>query len=221
MRRFGPSRLDAIAWLRAGQARACDEVVPWVHGRVLRTPSAPDYWDANAVRVERGDCNAATLIAAADELQAGLHHRKLEIEDGALGERLAPAFVAAGWRAEVVATMVRSGPPPGVNARVEESSLATTRELRTEWYGDLAPDDAAFTRLLVAQDKIGARVGRRAFVVREHGRPVGFTTLTPGDGAVEIEHAYVTPAHRSAGLAARAAGERADRRGPGPRVDRG
>jgi ribosomal protein S18 acetylase RimI-like enzyme len=186
--------------MHAVQAAACDEVVPWAHGHVLRTPSAPGFWDANAVRVERGDPDAATLIAAADELQAGLQHRKLEIEDEALGERLAPAFAAAGWRVEVLAMMLRSGAPPAAHARVEEAPLAATRELRTEWYGDSAPDDASFDYLLVAQDEIGARMGRRAFIVRDHGRPIGFTTLTPGDGAVEVDQAYVTVAHRSAGL---------------------
>jgi GNAT superfamily N-acetyltransferase len=167
---------------------------------VLRTPSAPEYWDANAVRVERGDFDAATLMAIADERQAGLRHRKLEIDDQALGERLMGAFAAAGWRTEALAMMVREGPPPETDGRVEEAPLGETRPLRTEWYGDMASSDAAFARLLVAQDDIGARLGRRAFVVREQGRPIGFTTLTPGEGAVEVEQAYVTPAHRAAGL---------------------
>jgi ribosomal protein S18 acetylase RimI-like enzyme len=186
--------------MHAGQALACDEVVPWAHGHVLRTPSAPNYWDANSVRVERGDFDAATLIATADELQAGLRHRKLEIEDEALGARLADDFAAAGWRTEALAMMVREGPPPSAHARVEQATPAETWELRTEWYGDSAPDDAAFAGLLVGQDEIGVRLGRRAFVVRERGRPIGFAMLTPGDGAVEVEETYVTPAHRSAGL---------------------
>ena len=65
--------------------------MPWAHGTVLRTPSAPAYWDYNAVRVERGDLGAAALMTAAGELQAGLRHRKLEVEDEALGRGCAPS----------------------------------------------------------------------------------------------------------------------------------
>ena len=47
----------------------CDVVEPWRHGSVLRTPSAPNFWDANFVRVEGdgSDLEPFALIRAAEE----------------------------------------------------------------------------------------------------------------------------------------------------------
>jgi len=65
-------------------------VEPWSHGSVLRSPLAPDWWDANLVRVEGPDAglSAAELIASADDLQADLQHRRVVVEDTAAAVRL-------------------------------------------------------------------------------------------------------------------------------------
>ena len=67
----------------------CDVVEPWKHGSVLRTPSAPNFWDANFVRVEgdASDLEPLDLVRAADELLADSRHRKLEVQDERAGAR--------------------------------------------------------------------------------------------------------------------------------------
>jgi hypothetical protein len=60
-----PTTTDAIAFRRSQDALQCDSVEPWQHGSVLRTPSVPDFWDANAVRVEAAGVSAAAMLAAA------------------------------------------------------------------------------------------------------------------------------------------------------------
>jgi GNAT superfamily N-acetyltransferase len=198
------TRTEAVAWRRAQQAAACDELARWDHGAVLRTPSAPTYWDCNFVRVESAapGLDAPALMAAADELLAGMEHRKIEVEDEAAGARLRPAFAAAGWHTERLAVMLRTGPPPPAPAGVDEVPLAATRDLRAEWYVHGASDAEAMHRLAAEQEPIGARLGLRALVIRDDGRPIAFATLAPGDGAVEIDLLYVTPAHRGRGLGA-------------------
>ena len=63
---------------------------------VLRTPSAPDFWDANFVRVEgdASDLEPLALVKAADALLADSRHRKLEVQDEA--RRRAAAAVLRG-----------------------------------------------------------------------------------------------------------------------------
>jgi ribosomal protein S18 acetylase RimI-like enzyme len=183
----------------------CDLVEPWQHGSVLRTPSAPNFWDANFVRVEgdASDLEPPALVRAADELLAGSDHRKLTIEDEAAGARLRPFFEAAGWLADRNAVMHRSGPAPA-HADVEEVGLLDTRPLRIEWYLSYQNDPAEQTALADAQDRISVRRGMRAFVVRgADGAPVGFTLLAVGDQAVEIDQLYVTPSARGAGVGGR------------------
>lgn len=171
----------------------CDSVEPWQHGSVLRTPTVPDFWDANVVRVEDAGVSAETMLAAADRYLADAQHRKLDVEDEATGEAARPFFAAAGWLNERHTMMRRTGLPPRVAHDVQEVPLAATRALRTEWYGEHG--DAAF---MAAQEPVWARRGMRAFMAGSDG----FVTLAAGPGAVEIDALYVTPEARGSGVGA-------------------
>jgi GNAT superfamily N-acetyltransferase len=173
--------------------------VPWAHGTVLRTPSARGYWDYNVVRLEHGELDASALAAAVDDLQGGLRHRKLEVEDEALGAGLRPEFAAAGWGTERLALMHRSGPPPAPPAGPVEAPYAATRDLRVEWYtGDDVAGAEDKRRFAAVQEPIAARRGLRAFVIGDP--PVAYATLARAGAAVEIDQLYVSPSHRGRGL---------------------
>ena len=179
--------------------------MPWSHGTVLLTPSAPNFWDANFVRVEGdgSDLEPHALMRAADELLRDSRHRKLEIHDELAGARLRPFFDAAGWVTDRNAVMLREG-PGRAHADVEEVPLLETRPLRVEWYLAFENDESEQESLAAAQDRISVRRGMRAFIVRDAaGFPVGFTTLAVGEDAAEIDQLYVTPAARGHGIGAR------------------
>lgn len=189
-----PTKTDAsaaIAWRRSQDALQCDSVEPWQHGSVLRTPTVPDYWDANVVRVEDAGVPAEAMLAAADHHLADATHRKLVIEDEPTGAAARPFFDAAGWLTERHAMLRRVGPPPAIAHDVREVPLAATRELRLEWYGEHGSE--AF---MAAQEPIWARRGMRAFMAGADG----FVTLARGPGAVEIDGLYVTPDARGDGV---------------------
>ena len=183
----------------------CDVVEPWEHGSVLRTPSAPNFWDANFVRVEgdASDLEPLALVKVADALLAGSRHRKLEVQDEQAGARMRPFFEAAGWIADRNAVMLREGPSRS-HPDVQEVGLRDTRALRIEWYLSYENDEAEQEALADAQDRISVRRGMRAFLVREPGGfPVGFTTLAVGEDGVEIDQLYVTPRARGKGVGGR------------------
>jgi ribosomal protein S18 acetylase RimI-like enzyme len=191
------ARTDAIAWRHAQDALACDASEPWAHGTVLRTPSAPDYWDVNMVRVEHAGLTAPELEAASDRLLAGSRHRKLEVEDEATGAAAQPYFAAKGWIADRNAMMRREG-PGAVHADIVEVPLAATRDLDIEWVSEY--DDVESVKRFAAQrEPILARRGMRAFAIPD----VGFTLLAVGDEAAEIDALYVTPSARGHGIGAR------------------
>ena len=169
----------------------CDSVEPWRYGSILRTPSVPEYWDGNAVRVEAAGVSAEAMLAAADDFLAASRHRKVDVEDEATGEAARPFFAALGWLNERHTMMGRHGPPPPVAHAVVEVALSATRALRTEWYGEHGTED-----FVIAQEPIMARRGIRAFMVGVDG----FVTLARGTAAVEIDSLYVTPSARGDGL---------------------
>jgi GNAT superfamily N-acetyltransferase len=168
---------------------------------VLRTPLAPDWWDANLVRLEGPDPGlpAAELIARVDDLQADLQHRRVVVEDTAAADRLRPDFDAAGWDTERLVMLLRSGPPPDMPEDVVEAPYAATRALRREWQDSWSSGEEALH--LDSADAVAERIGTRAFVTR--GDIVGFCSMVSGEDAAEIDQAYVTPAARGHGLGAR------------------
>jgi GNAT superfamily N-acetyltransferase len=170
----------------------------------------PDFWDYNAVRVEGPvpDLRAPALLTAAEELQAGLPHRRVEVEEPGDGARLRDAFAEAGWVAERLLWMRREGPPPAPDPdqpAIEEVAFAATRALRARWHrGDTwSGDDAAVERFLALEELVAERRRPRAFAARaEDGRLVGFVSLwaPQGTDAAEVEQAFVAPEQRGGGL---------------------
>jgi GNAT superfamily N-acetyltransferase len=180
-------------------------VEPWAHGSVLRSPLAPDWWDANLVRVEGPDTGlqASELISLVDGLQADLQHRRILVEDEAAADRLRPQFDDAGWETERLVMLLRSGPPPEGPEDVVEAPYADTRALRLEWHHSSEWGDEEALHLDSAE-AVAVRIGTRAFVARgDDGAPIGFCSLfSVADGA-EVDQAYVTPSARGRGLGAR------------------
>jgi hypothetical protein len=99
----------AIVFLRAVDERAAEQVVPFRWGRALINRRLNLVHDLNYLIADRVDgADAAALAAEADRIQgeAGIGHRRINVDDQAAAKRLAPAFVAAGYSPERFVVMV-------------------------------------------------------------------------------------------------------------------
>jgi ribosomal protein S18 acetylase RimI-like enzyme len=201
----------AIALRHAIHGLVCDEDRPWAHGRAVRATDLPSYYTYNSVRVEdRADgLDAAGLVAAADELQDGLEHRQVEVEDATAGERLRPGFEALGWVVERLAWMKLDGGAAGapLDAGVElgEVPFARTRPLREAWFGTstLAGSPAARSHFLGVEERVATRRGTRALAAwGPSGDPLGFVAFAVLGDAAEVEQVYVVPQRRGHGTGA-------------------
>jgi ribosomal protein S18 acetylase RimI-like enzyme len=185
------------------QAAVCDVIEPWEHGTVVRATRYPDYYDFNAVRVER-DANGLAveeLIGFADEALAGLEHRRVDIEDAAAARSLRAGFEAAGWLTFLAVWMIHAHPPPAGEpaVAVEEVAYETVRSLRVQWGAEDFPG-LDMSRFIEQAQELAEVQGARVYAVVEDGEPVAFTQVERVGAAAEISQVYVTPARRGQGL---------------------
>jgi ribosomal protein S18 acetylase RimI-like enzyme len=201
------ARERAIAYRRAHYARVCNRIVPWEHGVVVFADEFPTFWGLNEVRVEGPDAglSAPELAALADELQPGLAHRQITVEDEAAGRRLRPGFDALGWDTERLVWMELNGPAHGepAPAEITEVPHARTRPLRETWFLDSrwmnSPEAAR--EFMGVEERVGARIGVRALMAwGAAGHPLGYVTFVAQHGAAEVEQAYVEPHARGRGI---------------------
>jgi ribosomal protein S18 acetylase RimI-like enzyme len=201
----------AIALRHAIHGLVCDEERQWAHGRAVRATDLPSYYTYNSVRVEDAAerLGADALMIAVDELQHGLAHRQVEVEDQAAGERLRPGFEARGWVTERLAWMALAGAPAGRGAAthvdVGEVPFARTRPLREAWFGSsaLAGSPAARSHFLGVEERVATRRGTRALAAwGPGGDPLGFVAFSIVGEAAEVEQVYVVAQRRGHGTGA-------------------
>jgi GNAT superfamily N-acetyltransferase len=192
----------AIAWRHRSHELVCDAIEPWAHGTAVRCTAHPGFWDYNSLRLEGPDPGTGTeeLAAAADRLQRGLRHRRIEIEDEAAGTRLRPGFKDLGWTTTRLVWLALSEPPGGPD--FDEVPIEVTRELRLEWARSegLAIAEREFQRQADAEEDVARRRGVRALVERgDDGRPTAYALFFTDGETAEVEQAYVQPALRGRG----------------------
>ncbi len=190
-------RKVAIGCRHAQHDLICDRIESWAHGTHVRASKYPTYYDFNCLRLEHGEPDVEALLTAAEDLLGDLGHRKIEVEDAALGDRLRADFKAAGWRTSRLVWMVLEGAPAAAEGDFEEVAYRDIRELRHEWTNDFSPEEmAAFAPV---EEEVADRLGCRTFIARVDGRPAAFVLWSAA--AREVRLVYTSPAARGRGLA--------------------
>jgi ribosomal protein S18 acetylase RimI-like enzyme len=195
---------QVAAWRRGQRALVCDHMEPWRFGALYGASDFPSYYDYNLLHVGEGDpgADAAALAAVADELQAGLAHRRVEVADEQAGRRLRPGFEALGWRADRLAWLGRpaeglaAGPPAGTTLRT--ATFEEARPLRLAWKAEEPWGDAE--DFYVTEETVAARRGVRTVLAETGGEAAGFTSFSVAGELAEVELAYCVPERRSGGI---------------------
>jgi ribosomal protein S18 acetylase RimI-like enzyme len=174
-------------------------------GPLVLTPELPRRWDSNYLLVER-DADTATILREAEDAfaAAGLRHRKLQVEDEALGERLRAELPPEWLRQRLLVMALRRAPErePDVSAvcEVDEQRLRPARAAELARYPWSREPDVQ-RQLLDAKVLIADRVDTRFFAVLEDEVPVSWADLYLADGVAQIEDVATAESHRNRGLA--------------------
>ncbi len=182
-----------------------DEVRPTAHGWVARTPSLPQVWSLNEVRIVE-PVSFSEAVAITDEEQGGLSFRHLVIEDDATGRELEDAFASAGWAVDREVYMVLGDAPLArVDARkivplTEDQALSLIRAWGAERHPSASVD--SLDQLGEYSRREGRFWAERSYgVVDERGSPLAMTKLRLDDGFSWVEDVFTMPAARRRGLA--------------------
>jgi ribosomal protein S18 acetylase RimI-like enzyme len=174
-------------------------------GPLVLTPELPQRWDSNYLLVEHA-ADTATILGEADDAfaAAGLGHRKLQVEDEALGERLRAELPPEWLRQRLLVMALRRPaerePDVASVSEVDERSLRPARAAELARY-PWGRDPEVRRQLLDAKLLIAERVEARFFAVVEDGAPVSWADLYLADGVAQIEDVATTEAFRNRGLA--------------------
>ncbi len=180
----------------------CDTLTPWQYGTVVRASRYPNYYDYNAVRVERDtQMGFAELAAVADEALDGLAHRRVDFDLLGPAERVRTDFEAGGWQTTRLLWMRHRGPAPDADrALVQPVDYDAVERLRVNWhredFGYSLSDDAYFLQ----SREVALSRGARVLAVLERDQPIAFAQLMRVGETADITHVYVDAEHRGRGL---------------------
>jgi GNAT superfamily N-acetyltransferase len=199
----GDSELSAraLAWRRAQTEAVCDVLAPWEFGRIARATRFPNYYDFNALVVERPTgMDAGELAAVADVALAGLGHRRIEFEFEGEARRLAPGFAALGYTTYALVSMrfaAAAAPEPGPVV-VEEIPHDAVQGLRRVWHEEDFPGaDASY---ISDVREVSLTRGTRVLASLHAGAPIGFAEVQQVADGIEIEDVFVLAEHRGRGV---------------------
>jgi ribosomal protein S18 acetylase RimI-like enzyme len=186
-------------WRLPWKERVCEEVRPFSHGTVFRSPTHPDVWEYNCIRLDR-PMEASEMIAAADRELVGCAHRLAEwmtpMPDGVVGE-----LRERGWMAIPLIFMLHDGRAvPEGRGELVEVDYDVVRELRDIWHREDFGEHTETESFHAQAREVAELAEVRVIAAVEEGRPAGFAQVETHDGASEVAQVFVRPERRGAGL---------------------
>jgi ribosomal protein S18 acetylase RimI-like enzyme len=198
-----------LALLREIDHKAAKRKLPFRFGTAYLHDEIPSVWSRNYLSLERDlDSATAGLVSAeADRVlsEAGITHRKVELYDAEVGERLAPDLAKLGWRVECDVVMVAAREPDrDVDLSVvEEVGRESLEPVWAEAQGtdaDVGGEDV-IRQLAEGKRVLESAVGARFFAARGDGEIGAYCELYSGGGTGQIENVLTLERFRNRGLA--------------------
>jgi ribosomal protein S18 acetylase RimI-like enzyme len=185
------------------QERTAREVRRFDLGAVLFSNELPRVYDANFIRLDRGleELSAAGVERLANQLQAGLAHRKLLLPGSPDAERLARDLEGRGWSVNRTVVMEYAGPrerDPAAAAGAEQVDARAVRGARHEALVGRAPE--VQRQVADYTERMAATSPARVFAAFAGGEVAAFCALLEGDGIGEIDEVTTLARFRRRGL---------------------
>lgn len=190
----------ALAWTRWQRDSIAEQIEPWEHGSVLRTPRYPTWFEASLMRVQDDPgMTMPELVAFADQALAQFDHRLISFEIPTVATAQRRQFEAAGWRTHHLVYMRHEGPrPTSDGTQVREVPYDEVEPLRRAWHHEDFPGQDP-TEFHANQREVRLARGDPTLAVYDAGEPIGYAGLDRGENQTELGAVYVLPQYRGGG----------------------
>jgi GNAT superfamily N-acetyltransferase len=186
-------------WHLPWKERVCEQVRPFSHGTVFRSPRHPDFWEYNCIRLER-PMEAGEMIAAADRELRGCAHRFAEWTIP-MPDRVVSELRERGWMATPLVFMLHDGRALAeAHGELVEVDYDVVRELREIWHREDFGEHAEPETFHIQAREVAELADVRVIAAVEDGRPTGFAQVETHDSGSEVTQVFVRPERRGAGL---------------------
>jgi GNAT superfamily N-acetyltransferase len=196
----------ALAFLRRTAELAADHARPLDAGCVIRSPSLPQVWVLNHLRLS-GSTTYARAVALSEEHLGDLPYRQLVVEHEDSARRLEEPLRADGWTfdRDVLMVLARPADRKADTEGVVELQGDAASELMRQWVSDDPKMTADTLDQVVEATRREARVraGRSLGIRDEAGELVAMTKLYSDGVIAQVEDVYTVPAWRNRGCARR------------------
>ena len=196
----------ALAFLRRTAELAGDDTRAFDAGCVVRTPSLPQVWVLNHLRLS-GSTAYAQAVELAEEHLGDLPYRQLVVEHEDSARRLQQPLRADGWTFDwdVLMVLARPADREADTDRVVEVDGDAASELMREWVSDDPKMTAETLDQVIAATARKARVrdATNLGIRDEAGKLVAMTKLCSDGATAQVENVYTLPAWRNRGCARR------------------
>ncbi|MGH2819555.1 MAG: GNAT family N-acetyltransferase [Actinomycetota bacterium] len=194
---MGGSREDferTLRFMRSLDEIWCPRREPFAWGTAFFNDDFATQWDYNFLSVERPDGRLAvqSLAEEAERVQgaAGLGHRKVYIEDAALGARLRRGFQDLGWIADRLVVMAyREGGPRADASPAAEVEWSTVEPLRYRFARSASwgINERVIGENVRGGEWAGRVAGARYFTVIGEDEPVSVCDLYSDGKVAQVE----------------------------------
>ncbi len=194
-----------MAFIRQTTEMIADELRPIALGFVARSPSLPDVWAMNHVRVTTAT-GIEDMILAADAELSSLPYRQIHIEQTEDGPELERTFRNRGWKLERELLMVLEGQPdrPADTSTVVEVAEDEMLGLMRRWFAAGPPptSEQVLGQLVeYARRESRARGDTTFAVTGDSGRALAMAKLRSAGLIAQVEDVYTAPEARGRGYA--------------------
>jgi ribosomal protein S18 acetylase RimI-like enzyme len=195
----------ALEFTKRLEDRCAAVTAPFEWGTFLSYPDLPRVWALNFARVESpAPPGASELVDAVQRLPwpAEARHRKIVVNDAALGARLTPGFDALEWQTERLLYMaLTADPPPPPPIPVRELSAEERSEALVRFLPQVGTKPETLDQIIASRGVVDRAVEMRRFGAFEDGEAACMCELYLEGGTAQVEDVATAERFRKRGLA--------------------